>query len=87
MVDKSVGIINKPLNKSKDSILKSIIKVSFINEMINIINDVITNIGGTLNVTNGHDELFEGMKAVKKLIVRKKANLDGSLEMIETRRA
>lgn len=55
--------------------------------MINIINDVITNIGGTLNVTKGHDELFEGMKAVKKLILRKKANLDGSLEMIETRRA
>jgi hypothetical protein len=55
--------------------------------MINIINDVITNIGGTLNVTKGHDELFERMKTVKKLISRKEANLNGRLKMIETRRA
>ena len=63
------------------------IKVRFINEMINIINDVVTNIGSTLNVTKGHDELFERMKTVKKLISRKEADLNGRLEMIEPRRA
>ena len=55
--------------------------------MINIINDVVTNIGSTLNVTKGHDELFERMKTVKKLISRKEADLNGRLEMIEPRRA
>ena len=63
------------------------IKVRFINEMINIINDVVTNIGSTLNVPKGHDELFERMKAVKKLISRKETDLNRRLEMIETRRA
>ena len=61
--------------------------MNFINEMVNIINDVITNIGSTLNVTKRHDELFERMKTVKKLILRKKANMNRRLEMIETRRA
>ena len=55
--------------------------------MINIINDVVTNIGSTLNVPKGHDELFERMKAVKKLISRKETDLNRRLEMIETRRA
>jgi prefoldin subunit 5 len=81
-----VGIKEK-INKKEVSILNSMIKVRFINEMVNIINDVITNIGSTLNVTKGHDELFERMKTVKKLISRKEANLNGRLKMIETRRA
>jgi prefoldin subunit 5 len=82
-----VGIIKEKINKKEVSILKSMIKMNFINEMVNIINDVITNIGSTLNVTKRHDELFERMKTVKKLILRKKANMNRRLEMIETRRA